>query len=181
MGSSGSVLEIFKNQIAKGGPITITDINAYRYFMTISEAVHLVLQTLTFAKGREIFVLDMGEPVRIYDLAKKLLDKSGLKPRNDIEIAFTGLKKGEKLSEQLFEENEKLEPTPHNKILKIKNNNNSINLFQLNNDINELLTYATEMNRVALIQKIKQIIPTFKSTLLEIPSDVTELNSVNSN
>jgi FlaA1/EpsC-like NDP-sugar epimerase len=108
LGSSGSVLPIFKEQILRGGPVTVTDINAQRYFMTISEAVHLVLQTLSFAKGGEIYILDMGKPVRIYDLAKKLISISGLMPNRDIKIVFTGLKQGEKLTEELHEKDENL-------------------------------------------------------------------------
>lgn len=179
LGSSGSVLQIFKNQIAHGGPVTVTHANVSRYFMTIAEAVHLVLQTITFAKGSEIFILDMGKPVRIYDLAKKFIQMSGLKPYDDIEIIFTGLKPGEKLTEELFEKNEKLEFTPHKKILKIKNNNNTIDLAQFNHDAAELLAYASEMNRIALINKIKQMIPTFQSSLSDISFDFARMEAFN--
>jgi len=182
LGSSGSVLEIFKDQIAKGGPVTVTDINAYRYFMTIPEAAHLVLETLLLAKGGEIFVLDMGKAVRIYDFAKELIIKSGYRPGIDIEIIFTGLKKGEKLVEQLREDSEKLNPTQNKKILKVKSNNGSAeDLVQLDNDINELMNYANDMNRKALMQKIKQMVPTYKSPVLDIPRDFSELDSININ
>jgi len=163
LGSSGSVLQIFKEQVAHGGPVTVTHVDAYRYFMTIPEAVHLVLQTITFAKGGEIFILDMGKPVRIYDLAKEFISKSGFKPEEDVDIIFTGLKQGEKLTEDLFEKTEKLESTPHEKILRIKNNN-SIDLVQFKEDIDELVGYASEMNQKALIEKIEQMIPTFQSS-----------------
>jgi len=165
LGSSGSVLPIFKEQILRGGPVTVTDINAHRYFMTISEAVHLVLQTLTFAKGGEIYILDMGKPVRIYDLATKLISISGLMPNKDIEIVFTGLKQGEKLTEELHEKNEDLEVTPHEKIFKIKSNNSHIDLENLNHNNLELLKYASEMNQEKLIQKIKEMVPTFHHSL----------------
>lgn len=165
LGSSGSVLPIFKEQILRGGPVTVTDINAHRYFMTISEAVHLVLQTLAFAKGGEIYILDMGKPVRIYDLAKKLISICGLIPNKDIKIVFTGLKEGEKITEELHEKEEDLEVTPHERIFKIKNNNNFMDLESLNHNNFELLKYASEMNKEKLIQKIEEIIPTFLSAL----------------
>ncbi|HEY0087793.1 MAG TPA: SDR family NAD(P)-dependent oxidoreductase, partial [Candidatus Lokiarchaeia archaeon] len=165
--SSGSVLQIFKEQISQGGPVTVTDINAYRYFMTIPEAAHLVLQTPSFATGGEIFILNMGKPVRIYDLAKKLVNMYDLEVASDIDIVFTGLKPGEKLNEELFEKNEKLEITPHEKILKIENNGNIINLNRLNKDIDQLVRYSNEMNQKAIFQKIEEMIPTFQASVTQ--------------
>ena len=108
LGSSGSVIPLFENQIKKGGPVTVTDINIVRYFMTIPEAVELVIQAGAMAEGGDVFVLDMGKPVKIYDLAKEMIKLSGLQvldeenPEGDIEIKFTGLRPGEKLYEELL-------------------------------------------------------------------------------
>ena len=116
LGSNGSVIPLFKKQIAAGGPVTVTHKEITRFFMTIPEAVALVLQSITYAKGGEIFVLDMGEPVKIYDLAKSLIELSGLTLGKDIDIKITGLRPGEKLYEELLMNEENLEETEHDKI-----------------------------------------------------------------
>ena len=116
LGSNGSVIPLFKKQIASGGPVTVTHKEITRFFMTIPEAVSLVLQAMSYAKGGEIFVLDMGEPVKIYDMAEKLIKLSGYEPNVDIKIKVTGLRPGEKLYEELLMEEEGLKETKHDKI-----------------------------------------------------------------
>ena len=116
LGSNGSVIPLFKRQIEKGGPITVTHKDITRFFMTIPEAVQLILQAVTYAEGGEIFVLDMGEPVKIYDLAVSLIKLLGYEPNVDIPIQITGLRPGEKLYEEILMEEEGLEATKHDKI-----------------------------------------------------------------
>jgi len=121
LGSRGSVIRTFQRQIACGGPITVTDPDIKRYFMTIPEAVQLVLQASVLGSGSEIFVLDMGKPVRVVDLAKDMVRLSGLELGIDIDIVFTGLREGEKLFEDLFDREEIYERSRHEKIFIVKN------------------------------------------------------------
>ena len=119
LGSSGSVIPTFKKQIAGGGPVTVTHPDVTRYFMTVHEAVGLVLQTATLGQGGEIFILDMGKPIKIADLARQLIELSGFKPDEDIEIKYVGLRPGEKLFEELRHHSENLKPTTHSRILRL--------------------------------------------------------------
>jgi FlaA1/EpsC-like NDP-sugar epimerase len=120
LGSSGSVIPTFRRQIALGGPVTVTHPEMVRYFMTITESVGLVLQTATLGRGGELFILDMGQPVKIVDLARQMIELSGYKPDVDIEIKFTGVRPGEKLYEELRHTEESHEPTEHPRIFKLR-------------------------------------------------------------
>ena len=116
LGSNGSVIPLFKRQIEKGGPITVTHKDVIRFFMTIPEAAQLVIQAACYAKGGEVFILDMGKPVRIYDLAENIIKLSGYKPGVDIKIDVVGLRPGEKLYEELLMNSDSLKNTEHKKI-----------------------------------------------------------------
>jgi FlaA1/EpsC-like NDP-sugar epimerase len=157
--SQGSVVPIFKKQIADGGPVTITHPDMKRYFMTIPEASQLVLQAATMGKGGEIFVLDMGEPVKIVDLARELITLSGFRPGEDIEMVFTGLRPGEKLFEELRIEGEDMQRTRHPKISIWKNI--PMDRDRLRTGINELLDFAKRQNNSEIVQKIKELVPEY--------------------
>lgn len=158
LGSNGSVIPLFKNQIAAGGPVTVTHPDIIRYFMTIPEAVSLVLQAGTLAKGGEIFVLDMGEPVKILDLAKNLIRLSGYVPNEDIMIEFTGLRPGEKLFEELLMAEEGMQETD-NKLIHIGKpiELDEEKLFQQL----KALDKATKQETKEVRRMIKEIVPTY--------------------
>lgn len=159
LGSNGSVVPIFKNQIAHGGPVTVTHPEINRFFMTIPEAAQLVLQAGAFAKGGEIFVLDMEKPVKIYDLACDLIRLSGLEPNVDIKIEFIGLRPGEKLYEEVLTEEEGLGKTQHNKIFVGKPTYSDFS--KLKEELNELREITESDNKEEVIQKIEQLVPTY--------------------
>lgn len=160
LGSNGSVVPLFKKQIANGGPVTLTHKDITRYFMTIPEASQLVLQAGAYAKGGEIFVLDMGEPVKIYDLAENLIKLSGFEPHKDIAIEVTGLRPGEKLYEELLMSEEGLTETKHKKIFIGKPG--EFEIGDVRDKIDELLKVAVCGNEMALRERLKQFVPTYR-------------------
>lgn len=160
LGSNGSVIPLFKKQIAAGGPVTLTHKEITRYFMTIPEATQLVLQAGAYAKGGEIFVLDMGKPVKIYDLAENLIKLSGYEPHRDIKIEVTGLRPGEKLYEELLMNEEGLIETKHEKIFIGKPGNFEID--DIAKKTEDLLSYATKGNKIRLKEQLKNVVDTFK-------------------
>ena len=161
LGSNGSVIPLFKRQIKNGGPVTLTHKDITRYFMLIPEAAQLVLQAGAYAKGGEIFVLDMGKSVKIYDLAENLIRLSGYKPNEDIKIKITGLRPGEKLYEELLMNNDELRKTAHNKIFIDKPG--TISLIKLRKQIDDLIFVTKLGNKNMLIDKLKEIVPTYYS------------------
>lgn len=164
LGSRGSVIPIFQEQIKKGGPVTVTHPEMKRYFMTIPEAVLLVLQASSMGKGGEVLVLDMGEQVKIYDVACELIRLSGLEPHKDIPIIFTGIRPGEKLFEEVLTAEEGVEATVHRKIFKAKIKRSSSEEI-LNEKIEKLRNFAQTQDRAAIVQTLQEIIPTFKPQL----------------
>jgi FlaA1/EpsC-like NDP-sugar epimerase len=172
--SEGSVVPIFKKQIAEGGPVTVTHPDMKRYFMTIPEASQLVLQAATMGKGGEIFVLDMGEPVKVMDLAKELITLSGFRPGEDIEIVFTGPRPGEKLFEELRIEGEDMQRTRHPKISIWKNI--PMDRDRLRTGIDELMDIAKNQNHNEIIQKIKELVPEYTGNINNV--NQTQLVSV---
>ncbi len=160
LGSNGSVVPIFKEQIAAGGPVTVTHPDMRRYFMTIPEASQLVLQAFSIGKGGEIFVLDMGAPVKIADLAKSLILLSGLRPGYDIEIQYTGLRPGEKMFEELNLQDERLVPTSHPKIRSYVSNNH-LDPLQIQASLRRLHPIIDRKDVANLVLTLKELIPDY--------------------
>jgi FlaA1/EpsC-like NDP-sugar epimerase len=160
LGSNGSVIPVFTEQIARGGPVTVTHPEMRRYFMTIPEAVQLVLQASTMGKGSEIFVLDMGEPIRIVDLARNMIKLSGREPDVDIEIRFTGLRPGEKLFEELITEGEDMQSTYHEKIKIFAGGRISRSVVE--KWIRELEALIVRRDEAAVVQHLLEIVPQYK-------------------
>ena len=163
LGSNGSVVPLFAEQIRKGGPVTVTDPEIKRFFMTIPEAVQLVLQASVMGQGGEVFVLNMGEQIKIADLARNMIVLSGLVPGKDIEIVYTGLRAGEKLYEELFEESEQVQPTTHAKI------NRAVGAPLLADDLERwiaaLQIRLSENDEDDLLQDLKRLVPSFQPVL----------------
>jgi FlaA1/EpsC-like NDP-sugar epimerase len=169
VGSSGSVVPLFRRQIARGGPVTVTHSDVTRYFMTIPEAAQLILQTGSMGKGGEIFILEMGGPVKIVDMARDLIRLSGKEPEKDIEIVFTGLREGAKLYEELITVGEGIVPTPHEKIMVLHSNgqingHKSLEGFRrwLDKELMALSDAANRFDAEAIKMKLKEIVPEYK-------------------
>ncbi|MBN1439824.1 MAG: polysaccharide biosynthesis protein [Anaerolineales bacterium] len=158
LGSRGSVIPVFKRQIARGGPVTVTHPDMERYFMTIPEAVHLVLQAAILGEGGETLLLRMGQPVRIVSLAEDLIRLSGLEPGKDIPIVFTGVRPGEKLSEQLWEEDTMLRPTNHPDILRLVEENHTPEPADLKRRVEELARLADQGEVQKLVRGLNEIV-----------------------
>ena len=158
LGSNGSVIPLFKEQIRKGGPITVTHPDIIRYFMLIPEACKLVLEAGTMGKGGEIFVFDMGKPVKIVDLAKRMISLSRAK---NIKIKFTGLRNGEKLYEELLATQENTKPTHHPKIMIAEVRSYDYEVAKQNED--ELFKSTFTHDDMKIVGKMKEIVPEFKS------------------
>lgn len=173
LGSNGSVVPIFKEQIAAGGPVTITHAEMTRYFMTIPEAAQLVLQAFAIGKGGEVFVLDMGEPVKIVDLARNLILLSGLQPDHDIKIQFTGLRPGEKLFEELNLQDECLVPTSHAQIRSFVSPN-EIDIEQMKVFLEDLHRVVDRRDVAHLVLLLKDLVPEYNpgSQLLKLALSV---------
>lgn len=173
LGSRGSVVPLFKNQIARGGPVTVTHPEMHRYFMTIPEAVHLVLQAASMGQGGEVFMLNMGQQVRILDLAEDLIKLSGLEPYRDIDIAFTGIRPGEKLREDLWEEGMQFEPTQHAEIFRAAEEE-KVDGEALGRVIEELTQFALHSETDDLIRALNDFLPS-SSIRSTPPPDMTSV------
>jgi FlaA1/EpsC-like NDP-sugar epimerase len=160
LGSNGSVIPLFQKQIENGGPVTVTDERITRYFMTIPEACQLVLEAATMGKGGEIFVFEMGQSVKIADLAKKMIQLSGLEIGKDIELKYTGLRPGEKLYEELLANEENTIPTHHQKILIAKTRIESDEQMK---HIQTLVDLCILQDNTAIVTQMKYIVPEFIS------------------
>ena len=163
LGSRGSVLQTFKQQIAGGGPVTVTHPEMKRYFMTIPEAVQLVLQAAVLGQGGEVFMLDMGEPVKIVDLARDVIELSGLEVGRDIEIAFTGIRPGEKLYEELFTPGESYRRTEHQKIFVIESASGDVLPSRVTNTVAHLEDAAYRGSVSGIVLALGELLPEYRN------------------
>jgi FlaA1/EpsC-like NDP-sugar epimerase len=161
LGSNGSVVPLFTKQIAEGGPVTITHQDIIRYFMTIPEACQLVLEAGAMGNGGEIYIFDMGKPVKIIDLAKKMIKLAGFIPDKEIKIKIVGLRPGEKLYEELLNDTSKTLPTYHNKIMIAQEIQDEYENLHI--EIDELIGIADFYDNDDIVAKMKKIVPEFKS------------------
>ena len=169
LGSSGSVVPLFTEQIRKGGPLTVTHPDIRRFFMTIPEAVQLVLQASVMGQGGDVFVLDMGEQIRVADLARNMILLSGQRPDRDIKIRYTGLRAGEKLYEELFDDREQVESTSHKKIKRA--------IAEETFPADSLSQHLTDLHRVCeaggaddlIIEKLREIVSNYRPALTDAP------------
>ncbi|MEA5579042.1 nucleoside-diphosphate sugar epimerase/dehydratase [Anabaena sp. UHCC 0451] len=175
LGSRGSVVPTFKKQIESGGPVTVTHPDITRYFMTIPEAVQLVLQASVLGRSGEILMLNMGEPVKIVDLAKELIQLSGYEPNKDIDIVFTGLRPGEKLFEELFVEGEEYEKTEYEKLLIVKNASRIIPSY-LDISVEKLLAAATNNDTDSIMSLLSQLVSGYKPKFSTANPEINALN-----
>jgi FlaA1/EpsC-like NDP-sugar epimerase len=160
LGSSGSAVPVFQEQIARGGPVTVTHPEMTRYFMSIPEAAQLILQAGSFGRGGEIFLLDMGKPVKIVDLVRDLIKLHGLEPEKDIPIQYVGIRPGEKLYEELISVGENILTTPHKRILVLKNSD--ADHSQLMKQIDNLIEISRKFNSHEIKIKLKELVPEYK-------------------
>jgi FlaA1/EpsC-like NDP-sugar epimerase len=165
LGSAGSVIPLFRKQIESGGPVTVTDPRIERYFMTIPEACQLIMQTVVLGKGGEIFVLDMGEPVKISYLAEQMIRLSGRTPGKDIAIEYIGLRPGEKLYEELFHEKERLEKTAHEKVFLARHR--TVDWPWLNTTLDQMSAACDTMDNQLLVELIDAMVPEHRDTVAQ--------------
>jgi FlaA1/EpsC-like NDP-sugar epimerase len=173
LGSNGSVIPYFRKQIAEGGPVTVTHKDIIRYFMTISEACQLVLQAGTMGNGGEIYIFDMGKPIKIMDMAENMIRLSGFKPYKDIDIKITGLRPGEKLYEELLNDTATTLPTYHPKIMVSKLPID--NFSDINRKTEAIMDAASKTKRKLVVKKLKDMVPEFlsqNSVFMELDSEV---------
>lgn len=169
LGSSGSAIPLFEKQIANGGPVTVTHADVTRYFMSVGEAAQLILQCGSQGNGGEIFILEMGEPIKIYELAKDMIKLHGYEPDEDIEIKIVGLRPGEKLYEELITEGEGITATPHEKIMVLKSSCAQYEL--LLNQIYDLLETAQSFDKDLIKRKLREIVPEYHN-----PDDLEDIS-----
>jgi FlaA1/EpsC-like NDP-sugar epimerase len=159
VGSVGSVVPLFKRQIEKGGPVTVTHPEITRYFMTIPEACQLILQAGSMGEGGEIFILEMGIPIRIVDMAEDLIRLSGFEPNVDINIKYIGLRPGEKLREELITDGEGIVKTAHEKIMVLRGQ--VCEIEKLNHDIEEIMGFVAKEDSEGIKRKLREILPEY--------------------